>query len=81
VLVSAQTGEGLERLAARLQEELSHTLRRMELLVPYAEGSELAEIHRLAGDVVRRDTPEGVHVRALVPARLAERFDRFAVAG
>jgi hypothetical protein len=28
----------------------------------------------------REDTAEGVRVRALVPARLADRFARFAVA-
>ena len=35
--------------------------------------------HALAGELARRDTPEGVRVRALVPARLAPRFARFAV--
>ncbi len=54
-------------------------LRPVELLVPYADGGSLAELHELAGDVSREDTPEGVRVRALVPARLAERFARFAV--
>jgi GTP-binding protein HflX len=51
----------------------------VELLVPYAEGGSLAELHTLAGDVSRQDTPEGVRVRALLPASLAARFERFAV--
>jgi GTP-binding protein HflX len=80
VLVSAQTGEGLAELGRRIQRELAHTLRRVELLVPYAEGGRLAELHALAGDVSREDTPEGVRVRALLPARLAGRFARFSVA-
>ncbi len=58
----------------------SHTLRPLDLLVPYADGGSLAELHELAGDVSREDTAEGVRVHALVPARLAERFARFAVA-
>jgi GTP-binding protein HflX len=81
VMVSGVSGEGLEEeLGERIERELAHTLRRVELLVPYADGGSLAELHDLAGDVTREDTAEGVRVRALVPARLAERFARFAVA-
>ena len=58
--------------------ELAHTLRSVELLVPYAEGGSLAELHDIAGEVSREDTADGVRVRALVPARLADRFSRFA---
>jgi GTP-binding protein HflX len=79
-LVSAATGEGLEELCERIEAELSHTLRPLDLLVPYADGGSLAELHELAGEVSREDTAEGVRVHALVPARLAERFARFAVA-
>jgi GTPase len=80
VLLSGVTGEGLEKLAARIESELRHTLCPLDLLVPYASGSSLAELHEVAGELARRDTPEGVRVRALVPARLAPRFARFAVA-
>ena len=79
VLVSAATGEGLEELRERIEVELRHTLRPLDLLVPYADGRRLAELHELAGEISRQDTPEGVRVRALVPAALAERFSRFAV--
>jgi GTPase len=80
VLVSAETGEGLQELAERLERELLHTLRPVHLLVPYTDGGSLAELHELAGEVSREDTPEGVRVDALLPARLAGRFARFAVA-
>jgi GTP-binding protein HflX len=80
VLVSGATGEGLEELGERIEHELRHTLRRLELLVPYSDGGSLAELHELAGEVSREDTPEGVRVRAMVPARLAQRFERFAIA-
>ena len=78
--MSAHTGEGLEELGGRIEAALHHFLRRVELLVPYAEGASLAELHELAGEVSRQDTPEGVRVRAILPARLAARFARFAVA-
>jgi GTPase len=80
VLLSADTGEGLAELGERIERELLHTLRAVELLVPYADGGSLAELHAAAGDVSREDTPEGVRVRALVPERVAARFERFAVA-
>jgi GTPase len=79
VLVSATTGEGLPELGERIERELLHTLRPVELLVPYADGGSLAELHKSASEVSREDTPEGVRVHALVPERLAERFARFAV--
>ena len=80
VLVSGATGEGLDELGGRLERELRHTLRPVHLLVPYTDGGSLAELHEIAGEVTRRDTAEGVRVDALIPARLAERFARFAVA-
>jgi GTP-binding protein HflX len=80
MLVSGVTGEGLVELNARFEAELEHMLCKVELLVPYADGGSLAELHELAGDLSRDDTPEGVRVLALLPKRAAERFAKFAVA-
>ncbi|HEY4427372.1 MAG TPA: GTPase HflX [Solirubrobacteraceae bacterium] len=80
VLVSGVTGEGLSELGERIERELAHSLRRVDLLVPYADGGSLAELHDAAGEVSRENTPDGVRVNALVPAQLAERLARFAVA-
>jgi GTPase len=80
VLVSGVSGEGLGELTERIEAELMHTLRAIDLLVPYADGGSLAELHELVGEVTREDTAEGVRVHAMVPARLADRFARFAVA-
>jgi GTPase len=79
VLVSSEQREGLQALEERLELELAHTLRSLDLLVPYADGGSLAELHEMAGEVSREDTAEGVRVHALVPARLAGRFARFAL--
>ena len=81
VQVSAETGEGLEQLREQIGARFLATLRPMELLVPYAEGGRLSELHDVAGEMEREDTPEGVVVRALVPATAAARFERFAVNG
>jgi GTPase len=79
VLISAATGEGLEQLGDRIEEEFRRSLRSVDLLLPYAEGARLAELHDAAGDLERTDTADGVRVRARLPATLAERYARFSV--
>jgi GTP-binding protein HflX len=81
VLVSAQTGEGLDELRERVTIEFEKTLKDVELLVPFSEGALLSEIHDVAGDMEREDTPEGVRVTARIPTVVAERYDRYAVNG
>jgi GTP-binding protein HflX len=80
ILVSAATGEGLITLAERIAQDFERTLRPVELLVPYADGGRLAELHDLAGDLEREDTAEGVRVRVSLPPTVAERFSRFEAA-
>ena len=75
------TGEGLDGLREAIEGRFLATLRPMELLLPYGEGGSLSELHELAGEVEREDTPEGVVVRARVPAVAAARFERFALNG
>ena len=81
VLVSALTGEGLDVLGERIAAEFERTLQDVELLVPFSEGGTLSELHDVAGDLEREDTPAGVRVSARLPAVVAERFDRYAVDG
>ncbi len=79
VLVSAATGEGLDELTDSIEREFRRTLRSVDLLLPYAEGGRLAELHDVAGDdLEREDTPTGVRVRARVPATVADRFASFS---
>jgi GTP-binding protein HflX len=79
VLVSALTGEGMDILADRVQEAFRRSLREVVLLLPYDEGGRLAELHDLADDLQREDTPEGVRVSARLPETVAARYERFAV--
>jgi GTP-binding protein HflX len=77
VQVSAVTGEGLAELSEAVEARFLASLRPMELLVPYDEGTSLSELHDLAGELEREDTAEGVWIRARVPAAVAPRFERF----
>jgi GTP-binding protein HflX len=81
VQISAVTGEGLEALAEAIEARFLATLRAMDLLVPYEEGGRLSELHDLAGEMEREDTPQGARIRARVPAGAASRFQRFSVDG
>jgi GTP-binding protein HflX len=79
LLVSAVSGEGIQALIDRIAVEFARRLSDVELLVPYEEGGRLAELHELAGDLEREDTPEGVRVSARLPASVAARYASFAL--
>jgi GTPase len=80
-LVSAETGDGLENLKARIAEAIRRGLTEVELLVPFAAGERLSELHEIAGDLEREDREDGVLVRARLPAALADRFSDLEVNG
>lgn len=77
LLVSAHSGEGLEELCERIDATFVRSLQPVELLVPYSDGARLAELHELAGELHREDTPDGVRVSALLTAASAARFERY----
>jgi GTP-binding protein HflX len=81
VQVSAAQAIGLDDLREAIETRFLASLERMELLVPFAEGGTLSELHELAGELERTDTAEGVRVRARVPAAAAPRFERFSLNG
>jgi GTPase len=81
VPVSALTGEGVEELIERIEEEFVKRLREVELLIPFDEGRSLALLHELAGDLRREDTADGVRVTARLPGPVADRFAPFALNG
>jgi GTP-binding protein HflX len=79
VLVAAQTGEGVQELIDRIEAEFQRTLSQVELLVPYREGGRLAELHEIAGELEREDTPDGVRILARLPAAVAARYAAYAL--
>ena len=81
VLVSALTGEGIDALGERIESEFHRTMRAIELFLPYSEGARLAELHDVAGELEREERPDGVLVRARVPAKVAERYAAYAAGG
>jgi GTP-binding protein HflX len=81
MLISAETGEGLDGLRSRIAEEIGQGLSQVELLVPFDAGERLSELHEIAGDLEREDREDGVLVRARLPAALADRFADLSLNG
>jgi GTPase len=79
LVVSAVSGEGIAALIERIALEFARRLSEVELLVPYGEGGRLAELHELAGDLEREDTPDGVRVSVRLPPSVAARYAPFAL--
>ena len=80
--VSAETGEGLDELKLRIAELFSDRFEDVRLLIPYEDGRVVAELYDLGAPIAeRRDTADGVRVRARLPRREVARFARFLVAG
>jgi GTP-binding protein HflX len=80
--ISAVTREEIPELKARVAELFSERFEDVRLLVPYDEGRVVADLYALGAPIAeRRDTPEGVRLRARLPRREVGRFARFLVAG
>ena len=77
-LISAATGEGMDRLLARIEEELAKLRIEVDLMVPFDRGDVVARLHD-DGDVVTEEyTGEGTHIVARVPAPMVDAFTPFA---
>lgn len=71
VAVSARTGEGIDALLARVEQELPHPAEEVEVLIPYTEGHLVARVHS-HGEVLAESHEEtGTRLRANVDAPLA----------
>jgi GTP-binding protein HflX len=79
IQVSAESGEGLDRLAGALRTVLERGMEPVELLIPYAEGSRLSEVHEIASSLSRTEEAEGVRVTARLPVTEVHRFEDLAV--
>lgn len=79
VLVSAVTGEGLDRMLKKIEKLLPPSQRRMTLLIPYADGSLSAAI-RESGRVFSEEfTEKGVLTDALVDVKLLSRAEPYQI--
>jgi len=74
---SARTGEGLDRVAAAIEERLAAASGEMRLRVPDADYAMVALLHREASVLEESHDGEATLVRALVPERLRSRLEKY----
>ncbi len=80
--VAALTGEGVADLKQRVADLFADRFEDVWLLVPYGDGSTLSALYALGAPIdERRDTEQGVLVRAKLPHREVRRFGPYLVAG
>jgi GTPase len=80
VFVSAHTGDGIDRLRARVAELLPRPEVDVEVLLPYTQGSLVARVHADGEVLTEEHTPDGTRMRARVGAELATAVLPFLVA-
>ncbi len=79
--ISAVSGEGLDELKARVAARFADRFEDVRLLVPYGEGRTLSALYALGAPIdERRDTEDGVLIRARLPHRQVRRFAPYLVA-
>jgi GTP-binding protein HflX len=80
VPISAVTGEGLDELKEQIARRFADRFEDVRLLVPYDEGSALSALYALGAPIAeRRDTEEGVYIRARLPHREVRRFASYLI--
>jgi GTPase len=79
--ISASTGEGLAELRERIAGRFADRFEDVRLLLPHGEGAKLAELYALGTPIdERRDTEEGVYIRARLRRKDARRFAPYLIA-
>ena len=79
VKISAASGAGLDELQEAVAEFFARSLRRVRLLVPYADAGLLARLHGVASDISHENTAEGMLVSALLPPAEAQRYAQYSL--
>jgi len=77
VLISAGTGEGVDKLEERIEEAISERVVDATLRIPVTEGKVIAEV--LGGFAVRRQSAENEHmlIEARIPRRDFYKYERY----
>ncbi len=78
VVVSARTGEGVDKLLAQVEQLLPRKQRELTVTLPYDRGDLVSRAHR-EGEVLQvRHGEDGTELTARVPLGLAAELDQFA---
>ncbi|MEE0957575.1 MAG: GTPase HflX [Ruminococcus sp.] len=79
VKISAKTGEGIDRLLKAVEENLPVRMKRVKLLVPFAQGGLISEIRDSGTLIYEEYVADGISVEAVVDEMLYSRIKKFEV--
>jgi GTPase len=78
VVVSARTGDGIDKLLAEIERLLPRQFREVSVVIPYDRGDLLSRAHAEGEVLTVAHGGAGTELTARVPAGLAAELDRFA---
>jgi GTPase len=81
VIVSAATGEGIDKLMAEIERLLPRSQREVSVVIPYDRGDLVARAHDEGEVLTVHHGGEGTELTARVPLGLAAALDKFAASG
>jgi GTP-binding protein HflX len=79
ILISTLTGEGLDKLAARLDELAAEHDKEMTLLIPHDRYDLVARIHQNATVIESKTLDAGTRLVAIIPERLRSSVEPYAL--
>lgn len=79
VLVSAQTGFGIDNLVKRIEIAASSTDAAMDVLIPYTEGKLVSLVHQRCRIISEEHKEEGTRISMLAPSSYAAAFEPYAI--
>lgn len=77
ILVSARTGEGIDRLIKRIEIAASSTDAAIEAMIPYNKGKLVSLAHERCRIIVERHDPEGTYLSMMVPQAFMSQFSPY----
>ena len=77
VKISARTGEGIDRLLNAIENNLPVRMKRVSLLIPFADAGIVSEIRDKGTLISEEYTAEGVEVEAIADEILYAKLSRF----
>lgn len=77
VAISALTGEGVSDLMEKVNEQLYENLVPIQVLLPYREGSLIAQFHELGQVQMIEHSDNGVKIRGVIPGRVLSYYRKY----
>ncbi len=75
IMVSAVTGEGVEDLGIRIDQELTRNHRLVSVVMRYEDGATLSWLYEHGNVIERTDEADGVHVKVRIAPHEAQRLE------